>query len=145
MGEVSGASQISSKFRSNLRWDDLSLSGRCIARVLFFLVYLGPSHAMSTTTNYPWHLRLMLYFPWFIIGLTLLVPSFDRIPVNPHICGLISVFICTIIVDSVTHEWLVPEWGAAVAIAGLAALLTGPMLRGYDKADRDREAIAKIG
>jgi Tfp pilus assembly major pilin PilA len=37
----------------------------------------------------------------------------------------------------------VPEWATAVAIAGLAALITGPMLRAYDKKNRDREAIAE--
>jgi len=120
-----------SKPRRNLQWNDLSLAGRAIACVLFFLLYLGPSHAMSTTTDYRWHLRLLLYLPWFIIGLSLIVPRLNRIPVNPHICGLQAVFISFFVVAVVTPEGRVPEWATAVAIAGLAALMTGPMLRGY--------------
>ena len=143
MDEVSGSCQMPSKSRHNLRWDDLSLMGRTIACVLFFLLYLSPSHAMSTTTNYPWHVRLLLHLPWLIVGLSLLVPRLDRIPVNPHICGVISVFLSSIVVAVVTPEGRVSEWATTVAIAGLAALITGPMLRGYDKKDRDREASAE--
>ena len=141
---MSGSCYKPSESRRNLQWNDLSLTGRAIACVLFFLLYLGPSHQMSTTTNYPWHIRLLLVFPWLITGLSFMVPRLNRIPVNPHICGLIAVFISSIVVLVVTPEGRVPEWATAVAIAGLAALMTGPMLSGYDK-NRDRGASAEIG
>lgn len=137
------AGQMPGKSRHNLRWDDLSLAGRTIARVLFFLLYLGPSYAMSTTTNNPWHLRLLLNLPWIIIALSLLVPRLNCIPVNPHIFAVISVFIGSIIVAALIPEGQVPEWATTVATAGLAALMTGPMLHGYDKKDRDRKASAE--
>ena len=130
---MSGSCYKPSESRRNLQWNDLSLTGRAIACVFFFLLYLGPSHQMSTTTNYPWHIRLLLDLPWLMIGLSLIVPRLNRIPVNPHICGLIAVIISSIVVFVVTPEGRVPEWATAVAIAGLAALMTGPMLRGYDK------------
>lgn len=145
MNEVSGSREMPGKYRHNLRWNDLSLMGRTIACVLFFLLYLAPSHAMSTKTNYPWHLRLLLNLPWAIIALSLLVPRLNRIPVNPHICGVYSVYIGYIVVAVFIPEGQIPEWATAVTIAGLAALMTGPILRGYDRKDRDREASAEQG
>ncbi len=145
MEEISECCQKTNEFRRNLQWNDLSRKGRVISSMLFFLLYLGPSYAMSTRTNYPWHVRLLLYLPFFIISLSLLVPRLNRIPVNPHLCGLISVFICSIAVLVVTPEGLVPEWATAIAIAGLAALMTGPMLSGFDKKERERKASAEQG
>jgi len=69
-----------------------------------------------------------------------MVPHLNRIPINPHICGVVSVFISSIFVAAVTPEGRASDWARAVSIAGLAALMTGPMLRGYDKKNKDREA-----
>lgn len=145
MRVVSVYQKTPSRFRRKLRWDDLSLVGRVIACVFFFLLYLGPAHAMSTNKSYPWYLRLLLHLPWLIIGLSLIVPRLNRIPVNPHICGVISVLICSNVVVAATPEGRVPEWALAFAIAGLAALMTGPMLHGYDKKSRDRDTSAERG
>jgi len=101
-----------------LRWEHLSLAGRRLAYVLFFLIYLCPAHAISTLTSYPWYVRVLLQWPWIVIGTSMIAP---------------------------TINWggRFPDLATAVAISVLASLMTGPMLRGYDKAVKDREARAE--
>ncbi len=92
-----------------LRWEHLSLAGHRLACVLFFLIYLCPAHAISTLTSYPWNVRVLLQWPWIVIGTSLIVPKFNRIPVTPQICGLIAFFISSIIVRAITWDGRFPD------------------------------------
>ena len=147
MDEKSSCCQMEHELGPTLRWEHLSLAGRRLAYVLFFLIYLCPAHAISTLTSYPWYVRVLLQWPWIVIGTSMIVPKFNRIPVNPHICGFIAFFISSIIVGATIGaiNWggRFPDLATAVAISVLASLMTGPMLRGYDKAVKDREARAE--
>lgn len=66
-----------------------------------------------------------------------------KVCVTPAIA--LSVSIGYIIDAMLIPEGGVPEWATAVTIAGLAAIMTGPILRGYDRKNRDREANAESG
>lgn len=66
-----------------------------------------------------------------------------KVCVTPAIA--LSVSIGYIIDAMLIPEGGVPEWATAVTIAGLGALMTGPILRGYDRKDRDREASVEQG
>jgi hypothetical protein len=87
-------------------------------------------------------MRLLLQGPWLVLGLSLIVPCLNRMPVNPHTCGIIAVPLSSVVLAVVTPEGRFPEWAIPVDLAGLAALMIGSMLRGYDKGNmRDSDGL----
>jgi len=126
------------------RWQDLPLAGKSLACLVFFLAYLGPAHLSDAGESYPWYVRLGLLWPWWVQAIELLWPGPVRLPFNPGLCSLIAVLLGAFIfhVGKLAFQGTepIPEWVAATAIAGLAAVMTGPMLRAYEAAEEERLA-----